>query len=230
MKFVPWLVTLASVVVVGVMGSCWQADRRDLVLEARNARAERDTSVSAVRTLRTAEGEVVRRVTSRLAEEHRIALDDLTRQLVTERRSRVALDARVAVLRQELQRVNPVIVTMDSGTAVVRDSVDLTDSMGVAAAVEVRVARGDSGTWGAGTVAWRVYRIPFTMTAVLTCEQVNARLVLEGPPWLPTTVDRVQVDDRVCLLPSGWHPFRLEVPSLPTAFVLVVVGYLVGKL
>ena len=112
------------------------------------------------------------------------------------------------------------------GTITAQGEFDATDSLGVSVTASVEIPQ----TLVSPLWMWNVRRAPATISAGIQCENSRAALYLTGPTWLRFDVDSVVQDDEICNpLPSGWKPFEVNVPGIPTIVALLTVGAILGS-
>ncbi len=188
-----------------------------------NALAAKDTAI--VRLVAAGDSQVA--VTRRLAyqgevdlQDARVAFGDLLRDTVA------VLGVSLAQFRIRGDSLEQVIEGMDAevdtaGTITVVGNLDATDSLGISVKARVEIP----STLISPLWMWNVTRAPLPLSVGLQCEGTRAVAYVTGPLWALIALDSVVQDDEICNpLPSGWKPFRIEVPSVPVAAGLVLGG------
>ena len=212
-----------TLVGTGVFVQHLRAANRASQLEARNARADADSTRHSTILFRDSAVSVHQR----LVEERQVALDGFQEALRRERGGRAVANARIALLGDSLRELHANAATArdTAGTVIVTDTLNALDSLGVQADVQVTIP-----PTGLATVRWGFQRAPVTLDLTLTCLTENAEATLTGPPWLEADLGRVQMDDVICVPPvRAWNPLSFKVPGVPWLAAVGVLGFLIGQ-
>jgi len=102
------------------------------------------------------------------------------------------------------------------------------DSAGVNVHASVNVigvgAGNPSANWH-----WALQRRPLDLTADFSCRRDTALVHVTGPAWAKVDVVHGVLDPAICNPPPRWNPLSFQLPSLPVAGALLLVGYVLHR-
>lgn len=190
-----------------------EAAQRQQRIDNANALAAADVSVLTVRAEGDSQVAVAKRLAFQTELELREAFQDTVKRLLqATARLRVAADS--LALEVRIARA-----TRDTaGVITAADTVDLRDSLGVAAAATVRIGPTLEAAW-----VWTVWRETIWLDLALECEGSLAVAQLAGPAWAELRIDSVAQREEFCnpVPRRAWTPFRIELPSVTEAAIAI---------
>ena len=190
-----------------------EAEQRQERIDNANALAAKDSSVLTVR----AEGDSLVAVAERLSFQTEVELREAFRDTV----DRLALaTARLQIAADSLAlEVRIARATRDTaGVITATDTIDVRDSLGIAAAATVRIGPTLEAAW-----IWTLWREPIWLDLALECEGSLAVAQLAGPAGLEIRIDSVAQRPEFCnpVPRRHWSPFRIGLPSVTEAAVAI---------
>lgn len=198
-----------------------------LAIERRHAYAEHLASLNAAALADSTHRQDVGNleVAHRQAEQLKVALDARTH----DKNALGTALANLAVRFSTLQATTEGTVARDTTTAgfIVQGRLDALDSLGVAvdAHVVASFIPAPRAVW-----AWQIERAPLDLTVDFACQRDTAVTHVTGPRWAAVDISKaVQRPDICNPPPTALGLFAFKLPSLPVAGLLVVTGYILGR-